>query len=349
MQRIKQCNTPLINFADNDYLGLSQDHAVKTAFAESALSHGLGSGASALISGHHPEHQRLEQRFSEIAGTEASLYLNSGYHANLAIFSALSDRHSQVLADKHIHASLLDGIHLARAQLKRYHHNDLAHCERLLQVNEHSTLIVTESVFSMDGSVTDLNHLNQLATQYSHHIVIDDAHGFGIVNQPWPQLDRVIARVTPLGKAVGSCGAMISGSHELIDSLIQHARSYRYTTALPPAIASATCTALDVMKNQPWRRQKLLDNIQQFQRLCQQRDIDLINTAATPIQCIMTHANNRTMQLQDQLKQRGYFVGAIRPPTVAANQARLRITLSSQHNIEHISGLVKQLSQCLHD
>lgn len=334
-----------INFADNDYLGLSQDIEVKNTFANAARQWGLGSGASALVCGHHALHKEFEQQFSEHIGAPNSLYLNSGYHANLAVFTCCSDRHSHIVADKHIHASLLDGIQLSRSKLHRYPHQSLEHANQLLQQHPQSVL-VTESVFSMDGSISNLASLNALAEKHLAKLIVDDAHGFGVVKSNVSLCSRLLARITPLGKALGSCGAMISGSNELIESLVQHARSYRYTTALPPAIAAASIKALQLMQQQRWRHEKLQANIDYFHLCAKRNDIALLNTEQSAIKSIIVGNNQTCLNWQQSLTKHGIFVAAIRPPTVANHTARLRISLSCLHNkqqIDHLFAALRRL------
>ncbi len=334
----------LINFASNDYLGLSQHPDIKKQFAKSALQYGLGSGSSALICGYHAAQQQLEQQFSALVNREKSLYFNSGYHANLAVINALADRHSIVFSDKLCHASLLDGIQLSRAKHHRFKHHDLTHLQYLLEQHPNKNrFIVTESVFSMEGSLSDLPSLSQLAQQHDATLIIDDAHNAFF--QDDGALNGADIRINPFGKAIGSVGAMVSGSDDLIETLLQFANSYRYTTSLPPAITDATSTALDIIKNESWRQEQLKHNINVFLQLVKQHELPLINTDNTPIMCLYVGNNKKTLYLQQKLIEHNFFVAAIRPPTVENNKAVLRLSLNCDHTTEEMTHLINSINE----
>ncbi|MDF1655514.1 MAG: 8-amino-7-oxononanoate synthase [Coxiellaceae bacterium] len=334
----------LLNFASNDYLGMSQHPDIKKQFAAAALQYGLGSGSSALICGYHAAQQQLEQQFSQLIGCESSLYFNSGYHANLAVITALADRHSVIFSDKHCHASLLDGIQLSRAKHYRFKHHDLDHLQQLLKQHPgKDCLIVSESVFSMEGSITDVTHLSHLAQQYDARLLIDDAHNAFITESK--SLNSVDVRINPFGKAIGSVGAMVSGNDDLIQTLLQFGNSYRYTTALPPAIAEATSVALSLIENENWRQQKLKRNIETCLQLCQQYELPLTNTDKTPIMCVYVGDNKKTLTLQQRLMDCGFFVAAIRPPTVENNKAILRLSLNCDHTTDEINQLIQSINE----
>ncbi|MDF1796897.1 MAG: 8-amino-7-oxononanoate synthase [Coxiellaceae bacterium] len=334
----------LLNFASNDYLGISQHPQVKKQFAQAALQHGLGSGSSALICGYHSAQQQLEQQFSQLIGREKSLYFNSGYHANLAVLTALADRHSVIFSDKQCHASLLDGIQLSRAKHYRFKHHDYDHLQQLLeQYPAKDRWIVTESVFSMEGSNADIPQLSQLAHQYEAGLIIDDAHNAFIFDSP--STNKADVRINPFGKAIGSVGAMVSGSDDLIETLLQYGNSYRYTTAMPPAIAEATSVALDIMQKESWRQEVLKKNIHTFLQLCQQYELPLTNNDQTPIMCVYVGDNKKTLTLQQKLIAHGFFVAAIRPPTVENNKAILRLSLNCDHSTEEITHLIQSINK----
>ncbi|MDF1759289.1 MAG: 8-amino-7-oxononanoate synthase [Coxiellaceae bacterium] len=334
----------LLNFASNDYLGLSQHPNIKQQFAQAALQHGLGSGSSALICGYHAAQQQLELQFSKFIDRERSLYFNSGYHANLAVITALADRHSIIFSDKLCHASLLDGIHLSRAKHCRYKHHDINHLQYLLQQYPATNrYIITESVFSMEGSISDVSALSQLAQQHDITLIIDDAHNAFFQNNT--AINVADIRINPFGKAIGSIGAMVSGSDDLIETVLQLSNSYRFTTALPPAIAEATATALDIINNETWRQKQLQQNIDTFLRLAKQYELPLINTDKTPIMCIYVGDNKKTLELQHKLIKHNFFVAAIRPPTVENNKARLRLSLNCDHSTDEITHLVKSINE----
>ena len=337
----------LLNFASNDYLGLAQHKAVTDCFAKAAKYYGLGSSSSALICGHHKIQQQLEQQFSEFIGAERSLYFNSGYHANLAVITALANRHSHIFSDKHCHASLLDGIRLSRAKHHRYKHHNLGHLQQLLHSHPgKDRWIITEAVFSMEGSIADYNGLRQLAKSNHAKLIIDQAHTTFNQHLDTPPHSDIL--VTPLGKTIGSVGAMVSGNNDIIETILQFGNSYRYTTALPPAIAAATSKALDILQQETWRQQQLQTHIETVLQQCKQYHLPLINTDNTPIKCIYVGENALTIKLQQQLMQQGFFVAAIRPPTVENNKALLRISLNCDHTTEQITQLITLLHEAYH-
>lgn len=339
------------NFASNDYLNLSQHPYVKKTLQEAAEIYGMGSGASPLICGYQDIHQELEKQFADFVGREKALLFNSGYHANAGLFSVLANRHSTIIADKDCHASLLDGIHLARAQHKRYAHHNMQQVAAMLQQIKTEILIVSESVFSMEGSITKINHLAPLAKKYNAPLIIDDAHGFGVLGTKGKGIaeylnlkpNDIFALITPLGKALGGFGAMISGSKILIDALLQFAKTYRYSTLLPPAIASGNLAALQILQQEKWRIAKLQENINYFLKEAQDLHLPLINTDPTAIKAILIQDNVLVTSIQKKLLQKGILVASIRPPTV--KKALLRISLNCEHTQKNIQTLLKYLKK----
>lgn len=327
-------NTSAINFASNDYLGLAQDKRVKKSFVAAAEHYGLGSSGSALLTGFHAPHQELELAFAEYSGRERALLFNSGYHANLGIFASLANRHSTIVADKDCHASILDGIQLSRAMLKRYRHLDLKHAAQLMHAK---SMLVTESVFSMSGECSDIVALANLTKQHHGMLIVDDAHGLGVCENDFSQVEVLIS---PLGKALGSMGAIVSGKHDMIEQILQTARSYAYSTALPPAVCAASLTALEIFIQEPWRREQLQALSEFFIAECANRNIHLLNTANTPIKVMVIGDNARTMQLKQHLHDHGFLVAAIRPPTVAVGTARIRVSLNVHHTHAQITALL---------
>lgn len=327
-------DTCAVNFASNDYLGLAQDKRVKKSFAAAAERYGLGSSGSALLSGFQTPHQELELAFAKYSGRERALLFNSGYHANLGIYASLANRHDTILADKDCHASILDGIQLSRASLKRYRHLDLKHATQLMHAK---SMLVTESVFSMSGECSNIAALANLTKQHHGMLIVDDAHGLGVCENDFSQVEVLIS---PLGKALGSMGAVVSGKHDVIEQILQTARSYAYSTALPPAVCAASLTALEILAQETWRREQLHALCKFFVAACANRNIHLLNTAATPIKVIVIGDNARTMQRQQHLHDHGFCVAAIRPPTVAANTARIRVSLNIHHTREQIISLL---------
>jgi 8-amino-7-oxononanoate synthase len=341
----------LVNFCGNDYLNIATNPAVTHALVRGAEKYGLGSTASQQISGYVTPHRKLEEAMAEFLQRDRALLFNSGYHANLGVLTTFANRTTAVIADKYCHASLHDGALLARARYYRYKHSDLAHAEQWLiqktSAMQHS-LLVTESVFSMQGDIADISRLAQLAQQYHSLLVVDDAHGIGILGEGRGgcyalSQQAVPCLVTPFGKALGSMGAVVSGSHELIEALLQFARTHRYSTALPPAVCEATLAGLTILKNESWRREKLAHLIQFFIQAAKAKDLRLYSEDATPIKSIIIGTNEKTVYLQEKLAAAGFFVSCIRPPTVPKNFACLRISLSCAHSEEQILQLLDNL------
>lgn len=348
----------LLSFSSNDYLGLANHPDIKQAFINATEYYGVGSGSAHLISGHSQLHHECELRLAEFTGRDRALLFSNGYMANLAVAAALVGRHDVIFQDKLNHASLIDAAKVSGAKLKRYRHNDLAQLEAQLeaqpQLDSHSParqLIMTDGVFSMDGDCADLNRLSQIAEQSNSCCMVDDAHGFGVLGATGAGLleqcglgqQQVPILMATLGKAVGTSGAFVAGSDALIETLIQQARPYIYTTASPPAIAAATLCSLEIVKRDNWRREKLEELITYFQQRIESTKFELM-PSNTAIQPIVIGDNNKALSLSEKLLQSGIQVSAIRPPTVPAGSARLRITLSASHEKADIDQLIKALS-----
>ena len=341
-----------LNFCSNDYLGLANHPRLVDSLQQNANKYGVGSGASHLVTGHSDIHHEAEQILAEFVGRERALLFSTGYMANLGIVSALLKRKDIIFSDKLNHASLIDAATLSPAQIQRYRHNELEHLQHLLaKSSAPHKLIMTDGVFSMDGDLASLPELVKLAKMHDAWIMVDDAHGLGVLGKngrgtlehyQLSQNDVPILMGT-LGKALGVFGAFVAGSELLIDALIQFARTYIYTTALPPAIAGAVITSVDIVQKESWRREKLQESIHYFRHIAQQRDIPLMDSF-TPIQPIMLGTADKAMQASQQLKEKGIIVTAIRPPTVPQNTARLRITLSASHEKSHIDKLLDSLA-----
>jgi len=345
----------LINFSSNDYLGLSQHPDMIKMTQEVSGSHGVGSGASHLVSGHSEWHDALENKMAKWLGRDRALLFSTGYMANLGVVSALMGRSDHIIEDKLNHASLIDAGVLARAQFDRFVHSDVNDLQRCLDKSpERKQLVVVDGVFSMDGDVAPLREMASLVKDYNAALMVDDAHGIGVLGESGAgclqalglsQQDVPILMST-LGKAIGSFGAVVSGSDALIESLIQFARPYIYTTALPPAVAAASCVALDIIAQQPERRQHLSALIEHFKQGAATRNIELM-ASDTAIQPIIIGDSGRCMAVSKQLLAVGFYVGAIRPPTVPQNTARLRITLSAAHQFSDVDALLDQLAEAL--
>ena len=346
----------LLSFSSNDYLGLANHPDIKKSFINATEQYGVGSGAAHLITGHSQLHHECELRLAEFTGRDRALLFSNGYMANLAIASALVGRHDIIHQDKLNHSSLNDAAKISGAKLKRYRHSDLDQLKSQLALSttDDNTsvrqLIMTDGVFSMDGDCADLNRLSQLASESNSVCMVDDAHGFGVLGATGAGLleqcglgqQQVPILMATLGKAIGTSGAFVAGSDALIETLIQQARPYIYTTASPPAIAAATICSLDIVKRDHWRRDKLQTLIVYFQQRMKNTKFKLM-PSDTAIQPIVIGNNNQVLLLSEQLLKSGIQVPPIRPPTVPAGSARLRITLSTLHEKTDIDQLIKAL------
>jgi 8-amino-7-oxononanoate synthase len=341
----------LINFCSNDYLGLASHPEINQALKKAVDEYGTGSGASHLISGHSTAHQQLEEQLADFTGRPRALLYSTGYMANMGTINALVGRHDLVLQDQLNHASLLDGGHLSRAISQRYKHSDLDNLQqRLEQSSAARKLIVTDGVFSMDGDLASLAQLSEMAAAHNGWLMVDDAHGFGVLGKQGGGLveelnlscEQVPVLVGTLGKSFGTFGAFVAGSEALIESLIQFSRSYIYTTAMPPAIAAATLTSLKIVREETWRREKLASLISQFRRGAEQIGLQLMDSL-TPIQPVVINDDQKVMQISAELREQGFLVGAIRPPTVPVGSGRLRITFSADHSEQQVDQLLNAL------
>ena len=343
-------------FCSNDYLGLANHPEVIAAMQQGAARWGVGGGASHLVIGHSEPHHQLELALAKFTGRERALLMSTGYMANLAAVTALVGQGDTVLHDRLNHASLLDAGMLSGARFTRYLHNDLASLEQRLSKATGNRLIVTDGVFSMDGDLAPLPEICQLAQQHNAWVMVDDAHGFGplgasgggCVEQMGLTQTQVPVLVGTLGKAFGSSGAFIAGSEELIETLIQFARPYIYTTSQPPAVACASLKSLELIQTEGWRREHLNQLIAQFRATLIAANIPLMNSH-TPIQPVVVGDSAQAMQLSAKLREQGIIVGAIRPPTVPAGSARLRITLTAAHTTEQVQRLTDALIKAWHE
>jgi len=341
----------LINFCSNDYLGLASHPDISLALKQTADLYGTGSGASHLVSGHSVVHQKLEEQLAQYTGRPRALLFSTGYMANMGVINALVGRRDLVLQDQLNHASLLDGGRLSQADFKRYKHVDMASLEqRLEQSSAERKLIVSDGVFSMDGNLAPLSEISTLAKKHNAWLMVDDAHGVGVlgpqggglVEQLGMNLKQVPVLVGTLGKSFGTFGAFVAGSEALIETLIQFSRSYIYTTALPPAVAAATLASLKIVRQESWRRDKLVQLVTRFRRGAEQIGLQL-GGSNTPIQPVLINNDAKVMQVGQSLRDAGFLVGAIRPPTVPVGTGRLRITFSADHSEEQVDQLVAAL------
>lgn len=344
-----------INFCGNDYLGLSQHPQVRAAFIEAAQRFGVGSGASHLITGHGIEHHALEEELAQFVGRPRALLFSTGYMANLAAVAALARRGDLVIEDRLNHASLLDAALVSGARLKRFAHADAEALERLLhEESAERLLVVTDGVFSMDGDIAPLASLARLARARGAWLIVDDAHGLGAIGATGRgsleacgvSADDVPVLVGTLGKAFGTFGAFIAGSADLIEYLIQRARTYIYTTALPPAVAAATRAAVRVVSEEQWRRDRLNALINRFRSGAQQLSVPLLESGS-PIQGVVVGEPGRALEVSARLFEQGLWVAAIRPPTVPRGTSRLRITLSAAHAESEVDQLLDALAGAL--
>ncbi len=347
---------PLLAFCSNDYLGLASDARVVEALREGALRYGAGSGASHLISGHSAAHAALEERLADFLSpcmpSARALYFSTGYMANLAVLSALAGRDAEIFSEELNHASLIDGARLARSALRVYPHRDLQQLEALLaQSSAHDKLVVTDGVFSMDGDIAPLRELLALCERYQAWLVVDDAHGFGVLGEHGRGVLEHLALSSPqlvyvgtLGKAAGVAGAFVAAHQTVTEWLVQRARPYIYTTAAPPAVAHALLASLDIIGSDEGRqrRAQLARLVARLRERLQLTHWHLL-PSDTPIQPVVIGDNATTMATGAALLARGFWVGAIRPPTVPAGSARLRITLSAAHTVGEVDALAEAI------
>ena len=344
---------PLLAFCNNDYLGLANHPQVIEAWQTGAARWGVGGGASHLVIGHSTPHYALEEALAEFTGRPRALLFSNGYMANLGAVTALVGQGDTVLEDRLNHASLLDAGLLSGARFNRYLHNDATSLAKRLAKACGNTLVVTDGVFSMDGDVADLPALAREAKAKGAWLMVDDAHGFGtlgangggLVEHFGLSVAQVPVLMGTLGKAFGTSGAFVAGSEELIESLIQFARPYIYTTSQPPALACATLKSLELLRTEHWRREHLNTLINQFRRGAKQIGLQLMDSF-TPIQPILMGDSARALRLSQRLRERGLLVTAIRPPTVPAGGARLRVTLSAAHTQAQVQLLLSVLDDC---
>jgi len=343
---------PMLAFCSNDYLGLASHPDVIAALRTGAERWGVGGGASHLVNGHCGPHHELELALAEFTGRPRALLFSTGYMANLGTVTALVGKGDSVLEDRLNHASLLDAGLLSGARFSRYLHNDAASLAARLDKAEGNTLVVTDGVFSMDGDLADLPALCAEARKKGAWVMVDDAHGFGplgvngggIVEHFGLSQDDVPVLVGTLGKAFGTAGAFVAGSEELIETLIQFARPYIYTTSQPPAVACATLKSLELLRAENWRRDHLNALIARFRAGAQAIGLRLMDSP-TPIQPILIGGSRQAMALSAELREHGILVGAIRPPTVPAGTARLRVTLSALHSEAQVDRLLVALAE----
>jgi len=346
-----------LGFCSNDYLGLANHPEVIDALQRGAAQWGVGAGASHLITGHFTPHEELERELARFVGMPRALLFSTGYMANLAIAATLTGRHDMVLEDRLNHASLIDAGELCRADVKRFRHTDVSAVKTLLDDNpERDCMVLTDAVFSMDGDLAPVPELVELAQLHNTLLVLDDAHGLGVLgitgrgsleHHGVPPEPPVILMGT-LGKALGTFGAFVAGAPDIIESLLQFARTYIYTTAPPPALAEATRAALQLVAAEPEHRERLRDHINRFRNGARAFGLP-VQPSITPIQVIVLGEASTALAASEALRARGILIPAIRPPTVPNGTARLRVTLSAAHAEEDIERLLAALDAVVPD
>ncbi|WP_292751785.1 8-amino-7-oxononanoate synthase [Methylophaga sp. UBA4204] len=345
----------MLSFSSNDYLGLAAHPALKKAFIDSLEQEGVGSGAAHLLTGHSRYHHQLEEALAEFTGQQRVLLFSTGYMANMGAITALVGQGDGVFEDRLNHASLLDAGLLSGARFQRFLHNDLTNLQSRLEKTEAARkLIVVDGVFSMDGDCAPLPELAALAQKNNAWLMVDDAHGFGCLGKTGAgcgehfglNQEQLPILMGTLGKAAGSFGAFIAGSETLIETLIQFARPYIYTTAMPPAVAAATRASLRLIQTEQWRREHLNTLIAHFRAGVQALNLQLMDSFS-PIQPIVIGDEARALSISQKLAERGILIIAIRPPTVPVGSSRLRITFSAQHTIEQVDQLLLALADIM--
>jgi len=346
----------LLTFCSNDYLGLANHPALKQAFIDTASQWGVGSGSAHLVTGHTRVHQQLEEQLAEFTGYPRALLFSSGYMANLALLGGLVEKNDHVFADKLNHASLVDSGKLTSAKIHRYLHADIASLQRQLDVigEGQNRFVITDGVFSMDGDLAPLKEMSLMADDQQLVLMVDDAHGIGVLGERGRgslehfslNSKKVPLLMGTLGKALGCSGAFIAADDIIIETLIQRARSYIYTTAQPAAIAAATSAALKLVDEESWRRDKLKELIKRFTRGARQLGLPMIHSV-TAIQPLLAGDAEKAVRWAAKLLEKNILVTAIRPPTVPEGTARLRITLSAEHSEQQVDQLLEALGQIM--
>src|SRR5216683_6878180 len=337
-------------FCSNDYLGLAADARIVAAVVKAVQRYGVGSGASHLVTGHSVAHDRLENALAEFVRMPRALLFSTGYLANIGVVTALAGREDAVFSDALNHASLIDGIRLSHAQVVRFAHCDVNALGRALEQSQaRSRFVVTEGVFSMDGDIAPLPAILELCERSEAWLLVDDAHGFGVLGAEGRGVLEHFGIAAPriiyvgtLGKAAGVSGAFVAGAATVVETVLQRARSYIYTTASPPFLAAAVEASLTIIREEAWRRRKLSGLIDTLKRGLRESDLRLASSN-TPIQPLIIGGNAEAVSASRFLRERGIIVTAIRPPTVPDGTARLRISLSSAHSEVDVEDLVAAL------
>lgn len=347
-----------INFSSNDYLGLSQEQSVKQAAIEATQASGVGAASSQFVSGYQILAQKLEHSLQAFLQRQAVMLFPTGYMANLGVLQALAQKGDVLFQDRLNHASLIDAGILSQATAIRYQHNDMTSLERRLQQHTHSPgakCIVTDGLFSMDGDVARLDTVSKLANAYNSWVMVDDAHGVGLLGQhgagtieKFALSEKQVQILTAnFAKTLGAAGAFVAGPRDLIEYLQQKARTAIYTTGLSPMLVGAAIRSLEIIQHEPWRRQQLFENVLYFRQYAGELGLSLASDAEGPIQPILIGDNAHCLTMAKHLRDQGFFVTAIRPPTVPKNTARLRLTIMQQHTRQHIERLLDSIAELM--
>ncbi|MBI4336077.1 MAG: 8-amino-7-oxononanoate synthase [Candidatus Omnitrophica bacterium] len=345
--RIKIDGRECVNLCSNNYLGLASNPRLKQAAIEATQKYGCGSGASRLVCGNFKLYEELEGKIAGFKGQEAALVFNSGYSANLGAITALVGRGDIVFSDKLNHASIVDAVILSRAELRRYPHKDVKALEEMLRVEGQGSrvkkrLIVTDTLFSMDGDIAPLPELAELAKRHDAMLMVDEAHATGVFGEGRSGLaerfglsEEIDAHMGTLSKAFGSLGGYVAGRKELIEYLVNKSRPFIYTTALPPSVLAAAAAAIDVVRKDNWLNKALWENAGLLKRGLIDLGFDLVSTESQIIPVLIGEAD-KAVEFADALFEEGIFIQPIRPPTVPRGQARLRITVMATHKKEDL-------------
>ena len=345
----------VLNLSSNNYLGLANHPALKEAAREALDRYGCGSGASRLISGNMTAHEELEQRIARFKGTEAALVFNSGYQANVGIIATLMEKDDVVLSDALNHASIIDGCRLSRAAVSVYRHCDMGHLESLLKEAPAGArkLIVTESIFSMDGDIAPLREMVEMAERHGALVMVDEAHATGVRGPDGAGVvaelglgDRVLVQMGTLGKALGAFGAYVAGTAKLKDLLVNRARSFIFTTSLPPVVLAMAAAAVELVKKEPERQCALQRNTQRLRNGLEQ--LGYAVAGSTQIIPVMVGKEQPCMRLAARLLEAGFYVQGIRPPTVPPGTSRLRVTTMATHTTEQMDQALDAFKQARH-
>lgn len=340
-----------LSFCSNDYLGLANHSDICDASIQAIKTYGVGSGASQLVSGYSQLHADLEHSLAEFFGFEKVVLFSSGFLANLGVLTALATNDTLILQDRLNHASLIDGARYSEGTLKRYKHRDVTHAQQLLsESNATAKILVSDGVFSMEGSLAPLQALSELCKKQQALFMVDDAHGIGVLGEQGKGslealglcAEHVDILVGTFGKAFGSAGAFVAGNQQIIEFILQKARTLTYSTAMPVSLAAAAQCSLNIIKHDPERRKRLHKNIQYFKQQAVHHHLPM-EASDSPIQSMIIGENVKTLRASEMLAAKNILVIAIRPPTVPPNTARLRITLSSEHSQQQIDTLIKAL------